>query len=208
MNIGTMKIAAIITARAGSKRIPGKNTKLLGGRPLIGYTLRALQLQRYDFEAFAISTNDPMAMAIALSQSQYFYRGIVPIVRPEELSQGEENSHIRTIRHAVSQFPEGSFDAVMTLHPTSPFRRSKHIEEAAELFEKTGKNLVSVNPEGVRNAAIYITPVSEILENDRLKIYNQDSVQYEMDYENSLDINTLNDWEYAEHLLREKPELS
>lgn len=200
-----MRYLGLITARGGSKRIPGKNIKLLGGYPLIWYTIhQALNSKLHDKYAgnmIALSTDDPMILAAA----QVYFTAtnsngvIVPIARPAALAQ-DDTEHIRVVRHALEQFAPGAFDAVVTLHPTSPFRHSGDIDAIMNMFDRSGKNTVGVGPDGKRNAALYVTPVAELLEEERTKIYNPDSIGCSMSENGSLDINTMEDWARAEEV--------
>jgi len=210
-----MRYLGLITARGGSKRIPGKNVKLLAGYPLIWYTIQeAIDSMLRDGRngsgnVIALSTDDPAIIAAA---NAYFpatnsVASIVPILRPAELAT-DTAEHIDVLKHAVEQFHDPNkplscpFDAVVTLHPTSPLRTAGDINAAMKQFEKSGgRNLVSVNAETrVRNAAIYITPIADLYSGD-IKIYNNDSVTCEMPADRSLDINTPEDWLSAEHYL-------
>lgn len=208
-----MRYLVLITARAGSKRLPHKNVKLLGGFPLIWYTLHILRGSGRHFPeptAMAISTEDPMIMSVVAAfpnLRDLHKKGLIPIARPPELAQ-DDTEHMDVVRHAVNQFPADSFDAVLTLHPTSPFRAASDLGRALSLADqKPILNTVGVNPQGVRNAAIYITPISELFEEGRTKIYNPDSQHSPMGAIHSLDINTQEDWDFAEKLIKENPDL-
>lgn len=113
-----MRILYLIPARKGSKGLPGKNTKLLGDKPLIEYSIDfALNNVKKD-DALCISTNDETVIAIAES------KGItIPFIRPEELANDSASSH-DVIIHAINQYEKlnQTFDAVLLLQPTSPFR--------------------------------------------------------------------------------------
>jgi CMP-N,N'-diacetyllegionaminic acid synthase len=113
-----MRILYLIPARKGSKGLPGKNTKLLGDKPLIEYSIDfALNNLKSD-DALCISTNDEAVIAIANS------KGItIPFIRPEELANDSASSY-DVIVHAINQYQKlnQTFDAVLLLQPTSPFR--------------------------------------------------------------------------------------
>ena len=72
--------AAIIPARGGSKRIPGKNIKLFHGNPIISYSIRAA-IESGMFDKIIVSTDDDDISRIAVE-----YGAEVPFVRPPELS--------------------------------------------------------------------------------------------------------------------------
>lgn len=113
-----MRILFLIPARKGSKSLPGKNTKLLGNKSLIEYSIEfALNNMKFEDE-LCISTNDEAVIAIAES------KGVsVPFIRPEELANDKASSH-DVIIHAINHYEKlnQTFDAVLLLQPTSPFR--------------------------------------------------------------------------------------
>ena len=80
------KILAVITARGGSKGIPGKNIKLLGGKPLIAYTIEAAKASRY-LTRCILSSDDAQIIAVAKE-----YGADAPFVRPAELAQDQSTS--------------------------------------------------------------------------------------------------------------------
>ena len=113
------RILGVVTARAGSKAIPGKNTRLLAGRPLIAYTIDAAR-EAGVFDRLILSTDDPGAAAIARE------RGCeVPFTRPAELS-ADDTPHLPVMQHALTWLRDRdhySPDWVMILLPTSPLRQ-------------------------------------------------------------------------------------
>lgn len=122
----TIKTIGIIPARGGSKAVPQKNIKLLNGKPLIAWTIEAAQASK-NLSALAVSTDDPAIAAVA---KQY---GVTVIDRPSDIA-GDTSPTRDAIAHAVSKFG-GSFDAVVTLQPTSPFRTASDIDAAIDLFD-------------------------------------------------------------------------
>lgn len=135
-----MKILAIIPARGGSKGIPGKNIKLLNGKPLLAYTSE-IALQSKYFNEVIISTEDKQILAVAESL------GIkVPFIRPLELAQ-DNTPTIDVIIHALKWYENQNiyFDAVCLLQVTSPFRTVEFVDQAIEKFiESKTDSLVSV----------------------------------------------------------------
>lgn len=132
------RVLGVVTARAGSKGIPGKNTRLLYGKPLIAYTVDAARESRA-FERLVITTDDPQAAAIA-------GRGgcEVPFTRPAALS-ADDTPHLPVMQHVVEWLRdhEGYLsDWTMILMPTSPLRRAEHIVEAIALAVRTGADSV------------------------------------------------------------------
>lgn len=113
-----MRILYLIPARKGSKGLPGKNIKFLGDKPLIEYSIDfALNNLKFDDE-LCISTNDEAVIEIAKSKGI-----LIPFTRPEELANDNASSH-DVIIHAINQYEKlnQTFDAVLLLQPTSPFR--------------------------------------------------------------------------------------
>ncbi|TDE02042.1 cytidylyltransferase domain-containing protein [Flavobacterium sandaracinum] len=135
-----MKILAIIPARGGSKGVSGKNIKILGDKPLIGYTIEQA-LESTLLSTILVSTDDSNIAAVALD-----YGVEVPFLRPEKLSDDTASS-ISVVQHAVA-FLEAKgkfFDAVCLLQPTAPFREKGFIDKAIAAFkEKKVDSLVSV----------------------------------------------------------------
>lgn len=122
-------VVALIPARAGSKRLAGKNVRPLAGHPLLAYTISAA-LASEVFGAVAVSTDSPEIAAIARH-----YGAEVPFLRPAELA-GDLSPDIGWVRHALAELgSQGrSFEAFSILRPTSPFRASETIRRAWTQF--------------------------------------------------------------------------
>lgn len=132
------KVLGIVTARGGSKGIPGKNIKPLLGKPLIAYTIEAAK-ESGVIDRLILSTDDPQ---IAEAAKQYGCE--VPFMRPAELAQ-DKTPHLPVIQHAVQWLKDKENywpDYVMILQPTSPLRQPLHIKEAVDLIVKTGADSV------------------------------------------------------------------
>jgi N-acylneuraminate cytidylyltransferase len=137
-----MKILAIIPARGGSKGVPGKNIKLLGGKPLLQFTFDSVKNSSLLTKTI-LSSEDEGIIVVARNV------GIeVPFVRPDDLATDDAKS-IDVIQHAVA-FLESKgeyFDAVCLLQVTSPFREKDFIDQAIQKFIATGADtLISVLP--------------------------------------------------------------
>jgi len=133
-----LKVLGVITARGGSKGIPGKNLKLLAGRPLIAYTVEAARTSGA-VDRLVGSTDDP-AIAAALRSLGCE----VPFMRPAALAL-DETPHLPVLQHAVEwlrQHEAYDPDAVMILQPTSPLRRPEDIRESIALLERSGADSV------------------------------------------------------------------
>ena len=132
-------VLGVVTARAGSKGIPGKNTRRLAGKPLIAYTIESA-LASGAFDRLMLSTDDEEAARIAL-------RGLgceVPFVRPASLS-ADDTPHLPVMQHAVAWMRDHQHyepDWVMILMPTSPLRQPFHIVESIALALESGADSV------------------------------------------------------------------
>lgn len=135
-----MRILALIPARGGSKGVPGKNIKLLGGKPLLAYTSEIALQSRY-FTEVVVSTEDTQIMEVSKSL------GIqVPFIRPMELAQ-DDTPTIDVIIQALRWYEKQNsfFDAVCLLQVTSPFRTLDFLNKGIEKFVESGcDSLVSV----------------------------------------------------------------
>ena len=136
-----MRVLGIITARGGSKGIPGKNLKLLGGRPLLDYSIDAANDTPLD--RLILSTEDQKIAEVGRSLGCE-----VPFMRPAELAR-DETPHLPVIQHAVRWLLEHENyrpDIVLILQPTSPLRSSADIAAALRMLELSGADsVVSVN---------------------------------------------------------------
>lgn len=131
-----MRVLGVITARGGSKGIPGKNIRLLAGKPLLAYTIEAAQASTL---ARVILSTD--AEGIASVGREY---GVdVPFMRPAELAR-DETPTIPVLQHAVRQLAAAGdrYDAVMVLQPTNPFRLPADIDGAIGLLQDTSADSV------------------------------------------------------------------
>jgi CMP-N-acetylneuraminic acid synthetase len=125
--INGLSVIAIIPARAGSKRLPGKNKHELNGQPLIGWTFDAA-LESEFIDQILLTTDDPALADLAQD------RGIAaPFLRPEHLATDEASSEA-VIQHALDYLHETKqrFDLLVLLQPTSPLRTSRHIDQALQ----------------------------------------------------------------------------
>ncbi|MFZ2555294.1 MAG: acylneuraminate cytidylyltransferase family protein [Minisyncoccia bacterium] len=132
------KTLGIITARGGSKGIPRKNIKLLGGKPLIAHTIEAAK-ESGIFDRVILSTDDAEIAEIGKQ-----YGAEVPFMRPEELAQ-DKTPTLPVLIHALEWLKTNEGyepEAVAILQPTSPLRRPEHLKDAHELFVQSGADSV------------------------------------------------------------------
>jgi CMP-N,N'-diacetyllegionaminic acid synthase len=136
-----MRTLFLIPARAGSKGLPGKNTKILGNKPLIVHTIDFV-LQNIDKkdDILFISTDDDDVIKIAADL------GInVPFKRPEELATDEATTY-DVIMHALQYYESKDifFDTVLLLQPTSPFRLKEDFINLVSAYDNDCDMVVSV----------------------------------------------------------------
>jgi CMP-N-acetylneuraminic acid synthetase len=132
-----MRFVGLIPARGGSKGIPGKNLAPCAGKPLLAWTCDAARGSRKLARTLLSTDSEEIAAA---------GRGLgvdVPFLRPAELAQ-DDTPAFPVMRHALDWLENmgESPDALVLLQPTSPLRRSRHIDEAATLFEMGGVDTV------------------------------------------------------------------
>ncbi len=135
------QILGFIPARGGSKSIPHKNIALLSGLPLLCYTCQAALASRSIHRVF-LSTDDEKIASVGKSCGVE-----VPFLRPSELAQDTTPS-VDVALHAlewINLHEKWVPDILVLLQPTSPLRRTEHIDESIELFVKSNADtLVSV----------------------------------------------------------------
>ena len=224
------KIIAIIPARGGSKGIPRKNLKLLAGKPLISYTIKAAMQSRY-LDRIIVSTD---SSEIAVVSKEY---GAEVLKRPGQLATDKANV-IDVVLQVFKALTKERYEvqAIVLLQPTSPLRTAKDIDKAVEMFlENKAEFLVSVYQlevpphwtfslqEGylkpifgwhyfklrkqdvpkvyMPNGAIYISKPETIKK--RHGFYSEKTLPYIMPREKSIDIDEEIDLKFAEFLLKE-----
>ena len=129
-----MAAVALVPARAGSQRVPGKNLLPLAGRPLIAYSIAAAQESGL-FEAVLVSTDSEEIADVARR-----YGAEVPGLRPAEMATGTSED-IAWVLHVMEGRPEEVFSI---LRPTSPFRTAGTISRAMAQFGALGDRVDSV----------------------------------------------------------------
>jgi CMP-N,N'-diacetyllegionaminic acid synthase len=131
---------AIIPARGGSKGLPGKNSKLLNGKPLIAYTIEEAH-KAVSISEVIVSTDDHTIASIAAE-----YGAHVPFMRPTELAT-DTSLAIDVYCYTINRLEKERkmrIDAVAVLLPTCPLRNSTDIDQAVRLFnDKNADSVVS-----------------------------------------------------------------
>jgi CMP-N-acetylneuraminic acid synthetase len=124
---------ALVPARAGSKRVPGKNIRALGGHPLLAYTIAAARDSRI-FDSIVVSTESPEIADIARH-----YGAETPFLRPAHLA-ADLSPDIEWVSYTLDGLEAAGrrYDCFSLLRPTSPFRRPETIRLAWERFLTAG----------------------------------------------------------------------
>ncbi|MGH9346926.1 MAG: acylneuraminate cytidylyltransferase family protein [Vicinamibacterales bacterium] len=120
---------ALIPARHGSKRVPGKNVRVVGGHPMLAYTI-APALESGVFGGVIVSTDSEEIAAIAR-----YYGAEVPFLRPAALA-GDTSPDIEWVEHMLAELTRRgrTWDCFSLLRPTSPFRTADTIRRAWTRF--------------------------------------------------------------------------
>lgn len=212
---------AIIPARSGSKRLPGKNIMQFGGIPLFAHSILYAQANPEIIDEVFVSTDDETIKKAALEY------GAKVIDRPASIS-GDHEPTVSAMKHVLETIDD-EVENVVLLQPTNPLRPNNLLQNAFEIFEsnkcdslftvtpnyqKLGKiidnRFVSFNYEiGQRsqdleplyfeNGLLYITKANLIMENT---IISQTAFPLEVNHPfANVDIDTQEDFEHAEYLL-------
>ena len=124
-----MRILGVIPARGGSKSIFKKNMSDLNGKPLIHYSIKEALKSKFLTELI-VSSDDKEIIEYSKNNG-----ATVPFIRPKEISTDNALS-ASVVIHALEfmeNFSKKRYDFVMMLQPTSPFRKSKHIDECISM---------------------------------------------------------------------------
>ena len=132
-----MRILALITARGGSKRLPGKNIRLLGGKPMIVWSIDVAK-DVPEICDILVSTDDPAIAAICTQAGAY-----VPWLRPTDLATDTASS-VDVALHSLDWYEaeRGAVDGLLLLQPTSPFRTRATVCKGINLFTLYGQQPV------------------------------------------------------------------
>lgn len=129
------KVLGLIMARGGSKSIPRKNIKLLGGKPLIAHTIEKAKAAKY-IDRLILSTDDAEIAEVAKK-----YGCEVPFMRPAELAQDSTQDY-PVVVHALEWLEKNKNykpDFIVHLRPTHPFRKTSDIDKGVELLAENAK---------------------------------------------------------------------
>jgi pseudaminic acid cytidylyltransferase len=125
---------AVIPARGGSKRIPGKNIKLFLGKPIIAYSIEAT-LKAGIFDKVIVSTDSEEIASVARE-----YGAETPFIRPAVLAD-DFSGTTEVIAHAIKWFQENGdqISLVCCVYATSPFLGSETIIKGMKILDETNK---------------------------------------------------------------------
>ena len=133
---GEVLISALVTARSGSKGVPDKNIKQIGGHSLLEWSIKS------SFKAKSISQ-----VYLSTDSEEYAnigkeYGAIVPFLRPNELASDTSND-LDVIKHFLSEIDEKP-DALVHIRPTTPLRDPSILDKAIEMFLSKKGELTSL----------------------------------------------------------------
>lgn len=223
--MSTSKTLIIIPARAGSKRLPGKNMMDFDGKPLIGHSISYALLHKSAVVDIVVSSDDPQILEYSKKQ------GVMTLQRPVHLASDTATT-ASVLQHAVQALPD-EYHQVVLLQVTNPLRPENLLREALKVF--TSQNVTSlccISPLdkkfGVRrednfipknynfgersqdleplffeNGLLYITKVDSIKKG---VIITKDNFGFVVDHAYAhVDIDTQSDFDYALFLKRNSP---
>lgn len=216
-----MKTIAIIPARGGSKRLPQKNIKLLGDFPLLAHSILYAQANSEIIDEVYVSTDDAEIKKVAL---QF---GAKVIDRPANIS-GDFEPTVSALKNVLEQIGD-EVENVVLLQATNPLRPENLLKEAFEIFDKKnidslftvtqnhqkfgkiendkflpynykiGQRSQDLEPLFFENGLLYISKVKLILGD---KIISDNAYPFVIEHVfGKIDIDTLEDFDYAKHLL-------
>lgn len=142
-----MSTVAFIFARGGSKGLPGKNTRIIGGKPLIAWSIEcALSVKRID-QVFVSTDSEEIA---EISKK---YGAKVPFMRPRELATDESPEWL-SWRHALEYLKDSSGalpEALVSIPATAPLRAVSDVESCLDQFFKGDCDVIITVTEAHRN---------------------------------------------------------
>ncbi len=227
-----MNILGIIPARGGSKRIPGKNKRKLGGKELVRYSIES-SLSSKEITDIVLSSDDDGILKIGEE-----YQDLICLKRPQNISDDLAPA-ITYVNHVIESLSK-EYDIVVIIQPTSPFTLGEDIDNTIKLLcnsdadssvsimkldhaihpvklktlqgfelkpfieEESGRMAAHELPElFVRNCSVYASKISSIRSGN---IIGDKCLGFEMPRERSIDINDPIDFEFAEFLIKKNGE--
>jgi CMP-N,N'-diacetyllegionaminic acid synthase len=224
---GRPRVVAIIPAKGRSVRVPGKNLRLLAGRPLFAHTIEQARRSRLLHEVY-VSTDSEEIKALAEASG-----AAVPFMRPPELAADDVHGSAPILDMLEKLGGAARYAYCVQLLPTSPLRSAATIDAVVQLSIARAANVLSVTPgktvfhlrtvaedgtlqavldqyrgvynfqsEGTRvvslNGAVYCAPVAQLLEHRSFQYGSP--LAYVMDPVEAIDIDSERDFQIAERL--------
>jgi N-acylneuraminate cytidylyltransferase len=220
------KVLGLIPARGGSKGVPGKNIRVVGGEPLIAWTIKAARNARL-IDRVVLTSDDPQIVEVARQHGCD-----APFLRPPALAT-DASPTIDAVLHALDHLP--GYDYLVLLQPTSPLRTGDDIDECIKYFLTSGADscatvveccespywMYSVDTTGRMrpvlgegatitrrqdlprcyslNGAIYVASIPWIRKS--MGFLDAETVGWIMPRERSIDIDTERDFEFLQFLM-------
>jgi CMP-N,N'-diacetyllegionaminic acid synthase len=166
-----LKVLGIIPARAGSKRLPGKNMKTLEGKPLVQWVIESA-IKAETIDKVAVSSDDEKVLNLS---TLYDSSKIHFLKRPPEISK-DDSSAIEYVVHCLDYFNSVNeiFDVIVIIQPTSPFTNSGDIDATVNLLLKSKADTAV----SIMKVAHDINPIKlKKLNGDRLEPFLDDEQQ-------------------------------
>ena len=182
------KVLGMIPARGGSKRVPGKNIRLLAGRPLLAWTILEAMKSAWLDDVIVSSEN-----AEILDVAQQYGAGVIH--RPLELAR-DESPMYGVILHALAMIPA---DYICLLQPTSPLRAVEDIDGCIIACGDEKACVSATEGTDVPNGAVYVGREDWLRGGGNFD--TPGLLKYFMPQERSLDINIPEEFEEAERLM-------
>jgi len=137
-----VRILAVVPARGGSRRLAGKNLRVLAGKPLVAWSIEVAQGMEAVCDIL-VSTD-----ASAIADVARTAGALVPWLRPQSLATDEAAS-VDVCLHAMDWYENtcGPIDGLLLLQPTSPLRRRATVLRGIEMFRTRGRRpVIGVSP--------------------------------------------------------------
>lgn len=217
-----MKTIAIIPARGDSKRLPQKNIKILGGIPLLAYSIQYAQANSDIIDEIYVSTDDHEIKKNAI------LFGAKVIDRPKSLS-GDLEPTVSALKNVLEQLDDDTVENVILLQPTNPLRPESLLKNAFEIYQeencdslftvtrnhqkfgkiqhkkfipfnyKIGQRSQDLEPIFYENGLLYISKAKLILKD---KIISENAFTLIIDHIFAkIDIDTQEDFDYTEWII-------
>ena len=151
-------IVGFIFARGGSQGVPGKNIRLLAGKPLIAYAIETA-LQSEFIDRVVVSTDDEKIARVAQD-----FGAEVPFIRPKELAQNNSPEWLAW-QHAIQTLEEQDngreLDVFVSMPPTAPLRIPEDTDNAIQTFLESDADIVITAKKAGRHPSFNMVTLDE-----------------------------------------------